>query len=139
MTGTTTNDNRANGNRAPANVGSQFDFSRLNEMNGTMLSEGAKLNARLSETVQTIGKEWAEFIGTRLGENNRFFQTLHACKSVPDMQQAYARFWLDAFTQYGEEAQRLMRISQSSVEETVRTVQQAVPTDPPRPDLDQAA
>jgi hypothetical protein len=138
MTGTTTNDNRANGNRAPANVGSQFDFSRLNEMNGTMLSEGAKLNARLGETMQTMGKEWAEFIGTRLGENNRLFQTLHACKSVPDMQQAYARFWLDAFTQYGEEAQRLMRISQGAVEKTARTAPQPEPVEI-KPDIHQAA
>lgn len=138
MTGTSTNDNRMNDSRTPANEGSQFDFSRLNEMNDNMLSEAAKLNARLSATVQNIGKEWAEFIGIRLGENNGLFQTLHTCKSVPEMQHAYARFWLDAFTQYGEQAQRLMRISQGAVEENIQRAQQLVPEEI-KPDLHQAA
>ena len=138
MTSTSINDNRINDNRPSADVVSPFDFSRLNEMNGNMLSEATKLNARLSTTMQSIGKEWAEFIGTRLGEDNHLFQTLHTCKSVPEMQQAYTRFWLNAFAQYGEEAQRLMRITQGAVEDTARTVQQQQPTEV-KPDIHQAA
>lgn len=138
MANTSTNDTGMNDNRSSADVIPLFDFSRFNEMNGNMLSEAVRLNARLSTTMQDIGKEWATFVGTRLGEDHHLFQTLHTCKSVPEMQHACTRFWLDAFAQYGEEAQRLMRISQGAVEDTVR----AVPPSPPveiKPEVHQAA
>ena len=116
MASTSTNETRLNDNRSPADVIPLVDFSHFNQMNQNMLSDVMKLNARLNNALQDIGKEWAAFVGTRLGEDHRLFETLHTCKSVPEMQQACARFWLDAFSQYGEEAQRLMRISQGVVE-----------------------
>lgn len=138
MAGTSTNETGMNDNRSSADVIPMFDFSRFNEMNGNMLSEAVKLNARLNNAVRDIGKEWAAFIGTRLGEDHHLFETLHTCKSVPEMQQACARFWLDAFTQYGEEAQRLMRISQGVVEVPVQ-IPPPAPQVEIRPEVHQAA
>jgi hypothetical protein len=51
------------------------------------------------------------------------FRTIHDCRSVQDLQQAYAQFWQTAFTQYGEEAQRLMRLTQGTVKDAARTAQ----------------
>jgi hypothetical protein len=101
-----------------------FDFARVSEMNGSMLSETAKINAKLSATIQNLGKEWTEFVGARLHEDQQLLDTLRHCKSLPDIQHAYAKFWQDAFTQYGEEARRMMKISQGVVEETARAVQE---------------
>jgi Phasin protein len=101
-----------------------FDFARVSEMNGNMLSETAKINAKLSATMQNIGKEWSEFVGARLHEDQQLLETLRHCKTLPDIQQAYAKFWQDAFAQYGEEARRMMKISQGVVEETARAVQE---------------
>ena len=138
MASTSTNEAGMNDNRSPADAIPLFDFSRFNEMNGNMLSEAVRLNGRWNTALQDMGKEWAAFVGTRLGEDHHLFETLHTCKSVPEMQQACARFWLDAFAQYGEEAQRLMRISQEIIEPPI-------PVTPPspqvetRPDMHQAA
>ena len=138
MASTSTNEIGMNDNRAPAAVVPLFDFSRFNEMNGNMLSEAMKLNARFGATMQDIGKEWAAFIGTRLGEDHHLFQNLHTCRSVPEMQQVCARFWLDAFAQYGEEAQRLMRISQGMVADTIRAEPPSQPVEV-KVDIHQAA
>ena len=101
-----------------------FDFARVSEMNGNMLSETAKINAKLSATMQNIGKEWTEFVGARLHEDQQLLDTLRHCKTLPEIQHAYAKFWQDAFAQYGEEARRMMKISQGVVEETARAVQE---------------
>lgn len=101
-----------------------FDFARVSEMNEHMLSETAKINAKLSSTMQNIGKEWSEFVGARLHEDQQLLDTLRHCKTLPEVQHAYAKFWQDAFTQYGEEARRMMKISQGVVEETARVVQE---------------
>jgi hypothetical protein len=108
--------------QASANAVPLFDFSRFNEMNGNMLAEAGKLNARINTTLQNIGKEWGEFVGTRLSEDNHLFQTLQTCKSLSEAQQAYAQFWQTAFEQYGEEAQQLMWITQGPRDETAGVV-----------------
>lgn len=112
--------------QASANVVPLFDFSRFNEMNSNMLAETGKLNARFNTTLQNIGKEWGEFVGTRLSEDNHLFQTLQTCKSLSEAQQAYAQFWQTAFKQYGEEAQCFMRIAQGAMEDTAGTVRQSL-------------
>lgn len=99
------------------------DLSRVSEMNGTMLNETAKFNAHIGTAMQNFGKEWSEFVGMRLREDVQFFRTIHDCRSLQDLQHAYAQFWQTAFTQYGEEAQRLMRMTQGTVEDTARKVQ----------------
>lgn len=101
-----------------------FDFSRVSEINGNMLSETAKINAKLTATMQNLGKEWSEFVGARLHEDQQLLDTLRHCKTLPEIQHAYAKFWQDAFAQYGEEARRMMKISQGVVEETARAVQE---------------
>jgi hypothetical protein len=90
-----------------------FDFARVSEM-----------NEKLSATMQSLGKEWTGFVGARLHEDQQLLDNLRHCKTLPDIQQAYAKFWQDAFTQYGEEARRMMKISQGVVEETARAVQE---------------
>jgi hypothetical protein len=101
-----------------------FDFARGSEMNGNVLTETAKINAKLSATMQNIGKEWTEFVGARLHEDQQLLDTLRHCKTLPEIQHAYAKFWQNAFSQYGEEARRIMKISQGVVEETARAVQE---------------
>lgn len=78
----------------------------------------------LSATLQNLGKEWTDFVGTRLHEDNLLLQTLHNCKTLPEMQHAYIQFWQNAFTQYGEEAQRMMRITQGAVDAAARQARQ---------------
>lgn len=99
------------------------DLARVSEVNGTMLNETAKFNAQLGTAMQNIGKEWSEFVGMRLREDIQLFRTIHDCRSVQDLQRAYTQFWQTAFTQYGEEAQRLMRMTQGTVEDAARTAQ----------------
>lgn len=99
------------------------DLARVSEVNGTMLNETSKFNAQLGTAMQNIGKEWSEFVGMRLREDIQLFRTIHDCRSVQDLQRAYAQFWQTAFTQYGEEAQRLMRMTQGTVEDVARTAQ----------------
>jgi hypothetical protein len=97
------------------------DLARVSELNGTVFSEAAKFNAQVSTTLQNIGKEWSEFVGARLREDVQLFRTIHDCRSLQDLQQAYAKFWQDAFTQYGDEAQRMMRITQGAMDNATHT------------------
>ena len=99
------------------------DLARVSEVNETVLSETATFNAQIGTAMQNLGKEWSEFVGMRLREDVQFFRTIHDCRSVQDLQQAYAQFWQTAFTQYGEEAQRLMRLTQGTVKDAARTAQ----------------
>jgi hypothetical protein len=101
------------------------DFAKAGAAGGNMLSETAKLNAQMSTTLQNIGREWSAFVGLRLREELQLFQAIHGCRSLGDLQQAYARFWQNAFTQYGEEAQRMLRIAQGAVEETADVAKEA--------------
>jgi hypothetical protein len=102
-----------------------FDFARLSEMNVNMLSDTAKINATLSATMQDFYKEWTEFLALRAYANRRLLDTLRDCKTLPQIQNAYAKYWQDAFAECGEEAQRMMKVSQGVVEETGRAVQKA--------------
>lgn len=111
---TTSIDDR--GSNKPAETIPFPDLARVSELNGTMLNETAKFNAQISTNLQNIGKEWSEFVGARLREDVQLFRTIHDCRSLQDLQQAYAQFWQTAFTQYGEEAQRMLRITQGTVD-----------------------
>lgn len=98
------------------------DLARVSELNGTMFNETAKFNAHLSTTLQNLGKEWSEFVGARLREDVQLVRTIGDCRSLQDLQQAYAQFWQTAFTQYGDEAQRIMRITQGVADDAAHTV-----------------
>lgn len=100
------------------------DLARVSEMNGTMMNEIAKFNAQVSTNMQTVGKEWSEFVGMRLREDAQLFRSIHDCRSLQDLQQVYAQFWQTAFTQYGEEAQRMMKLTQGTVEDVTRNARE---------------
>lgn len=100
------------------------DLTRVSEMNGTMLNETAKFNAQVSANLQNLGKEWSEFVGTRLREDVQLFRTISECRSVQDLQHAYAQFWQTAFTQYGDEAKRLLGITQGAVDDAARAAKE---------------
>lgn len=100
------------------------DLARMSELNGTMFTETAKFNAHVSTTLQNLGKEWSEFVGARLREDVQLVRTIHDCRSLQDLQQAYAQFWQTAFTQYGDEAQRIMRITQGAVDDATHTARE---------------
>lgn len=120
MTATSSNDKPFD----PAEPIPFADFAKAGLANGNVLSETAKLNAQMSTTLQNIGREWSAFVGLRLREELQLFQAIHGCRSLGDLQQTYARFWQNAFTQYGEEAQRMMRIAQGAVEEAASTAKE---------------
>jgi Phasin protein len=94
-----------------------FDFAGLLEMSRNTMTETVKQNSQLSTTLQALGKEWSEFVGARLHEDSQLLQTLRECRELPSMQRAYVQFWQKALSQYGEETQRLMRITQGAMEE----------------------
>jgi hypothetical protein len=50
---------------------------------------------------------------------------LSTCREFPSMQRAYTHFWEKALSQYEEEAQRLMRITQGAVEDATHIAQEA--------------
>jgi len=100
------------------------DFTRVSEMNGTMLNETSKFNAQIGTALQNFGKEWTEFVGMRLREDVQLFQRIHNCRSLEDLQQAYAQFWQTAFTQYGDEAKRLLNLTQGAADDAARAAQE---------------
>src|SRR6202158_2789562 len=103
-----------------------FDFAGFIEMSRNTLTETAKLNSKLSPTLQALGKEWTEFVAMRLHEDSQLLQTLRECRALPNMQRAYVQFWEKAFSQYGEETQRLMRITQGAMEEAAHIAQERI-------------
>ena len=103
-----------------------FDFAGLIEMSRNTLTETAKLNSKLSTTLQALGKEWTEFVGARLHEDSQLLQTLRECREFPSMQRAYVQFWEKALSQYGEETQRLMRITQGAMEDAAHIAQEHI-------------
>jgi hypothetical protein len=82
-------------------------------------------NSKLSTTLQALGKEWTEFVQARLREDTQLLQTLGECREFPSMQRVYMQFWEKALSQYEEETQRLMRITQGAVEDATHTAQEA--------------
>jgi hypothetical protein len=104
------------------------DLARVSELNGTMFNETAKFNAHVSTTLQNLGKEWSEFVGARLREDVQLVRTINDCRSLQDLQQAYAQFWQTAFTQYGDEAQRIMRITQGAADDAARELRETMTT-----------
>jgi hypothetical protein len=83
-------------------------------------------NSKLSTTLQALGKEWSGFVGARLREDSRLLQTLGECRDLPSMQRAYVQFWEKALSQYEEETQRLMRITQGAVEDATHSAQERI-------------
>jgi Phasin protein len=103
-----------------------FDFAGLIETSRNTLVETAKQNSKLSTTLQALGKEWTEFVGARLHEDSQLLQTLRECKGLPSMQRAYVQFWEKALSQYEEETQRLLRITQGAMEEAAHIAQERI-------------
>jgi len=103
-----------------------FDFAGLIEMSRNTLTETARQNSKLSTTLQALSNEWTEFVGARLHEDSQLLQTLRECRALPSMQRAYAQFWEKALSQYEEETQRLMRITQGAMEEAAHIAQQRI-------------
>jgi len=102
------------------------NIKRLGEINESFASEAAKLNAKFSTTLQTMGKEWTGFFESRVQEHVHLLEALRDSKSLPEIQQAYARFWQNTFTVYGEQAQRMMRITQGTADDAAQIVRESV-------------
>ena len=95
-------------------------------MSRNTLTETVKQNSKLSTTLQALGKEWTEFVGARLHEDSQLLQTLLGCRGLPSMQRAYVQYWEKALSQYEEETQRLMRITQGAIEEARHMAQERI-------------
>jgi len=102
------------------------NVKRLGEINESFVSEAAKLNARFGTTLQTLGKEWSGFFEARVQEHVQLLEALRDSKTLPEVQQAYARFWQNTFTVYGEQAQRVMRITQGATDDATQIVRESV-------------
>ena len=111
---TTTSDNAL---KKPSETVPFPDLTRVSELNGNVFSEAAKFNAHVGNALQNLGKEWSEFVGTRLREDVQMVRTVYDCRSLQDLQHAYAQFWQTAFTQYGEQAQKMMRVTQGAMDD----------------------
>jgi hypothetical protein len=103
-----------------------FDFAGLIETSRSTLTEAAKQNLKLSTTLQALGKEWSEFVGARLHEDSQLLQTLRECKGLPSVQRAYVQFWEKALSQYEEETQRLLRITNGAMEVAAQIAQERI-------------
>ena len=103
-----------------------FDFTGLIEMSRNTLTETAKQNSKLGTTLQALGKEWTEFVGARLHEDSQLLQTLLECRGLPSMQRVYVEFLEKALSQYEEETQRLMRLTQGAIEEAGHMAQERI-------------
>ena len=103
-----------------------LDLAGLIEMSRNTLTETVKQNSKLSTTLQALGKEWTEFVGARLHEESQLLQTLRECRELPSMQRAYMQFWETALSQYGEETQRLIRITQGAMQEAAHSAQERI-------------
>jgi hypothetical protein len=76
-------------------------------------------NSKLSTTLQALGKEWTEFVQARLREDTQLLKTLGECRELPSMQRE------KALSQYEEETQRLMRITQGAAEDATHIAHEA--------------
>jgi len=85
-----------------------------------MLAENAKFNAQVGTAMNTMFKEWTDFVGMRLREDVQLFQQIHNCRSLQDLQSTYAQFWQTAFTQYSDEAKRMFQITQGAADDASR-------------------
>ena len=92
-------------------------FAKARELNENMLTQSMKFNAQVSTNLGNFIQEWSEFVGMRLREDMQLIQTIQGCRSLPDLQQAYTQFWRNAFTHYGEETRRMLRITQGAVDD----------------------
>lgn len=99
-----------------------LDFARFSQISRNMLTGTTQFNA----TIQALNTEWVEFLGTRLQENGQLFHALGECKTLPDAQNAYAKYLEKTLSQYTEEAQRIMRMAQGAVEEAARVAQEPI-------------
>ena len=92
-------------------------FAKASELNENIPTQSTKLNAQVSTNLPNFIQEWSEFVGMRLREDMQLIQTIQGCRSLPELQQAYTQFWRNAFTQYGEETRRMLRITQGAVDD----------------------
>ena len=93
---------------------------------GFDFAEIMKQNSKLGTTLQALGNEWTEFVRARLHEDSQLLQTLRECRELPSVQLAYVQFWEKALSQYGEETQRLMRITQGAMEDAAHIAQERI-------------
>ncbi|MEH2513356.1 putative Zn-binding protein involved in type VI secretion [Nitrobacteraceae bacterium AZCC 1564] len=75
------------------------------------------INAQGSMILQNLVQEWFEFAGMRMRQHMHLIETIQGCRSLPDLQQAYSQFWQNAYTQYGEKAQRMLLITQGAMDD----------------------
>jgi hypothetical protein len=92
-------------------------FAKAGELNENILRQSANFNAQVSATLRNFTQEWSELVGMRLREGMQLTQTIQRCRSLPELQQAYTQYWQNAFTQYGEETRRMVRITQGAVDD----------------------
>jgi hypothetical protein len=101
--------------------------ARAGELNESVPTRSTEFNAQGSMVLQNIFQEWFEFVDTRMRQHIHLIHTIQGCRSLPDLQQAYIRFWQDAFTQYGEETRRMLLITQGSVDESHAALENGAP------------
>ena len=95
-------------------------YANAGELTAKVLTPSSKLHASEGMPLQNLFQEWFEFVGMRMRQQMHLIQAIQGSRSLPDLQQAYSQFWQDAFAQYGEEARRMMLITQGAVDDAAR-------------------
>lgn len=98
--------------------------AKTDELHEKVLTPSTNFKAQGSVVFQNLFQEWFKFAGMRMHQHLHLIQAIQECRSLPDLQQAYSQFWQNACTQYGEETQRMMLITQGAVHGASRVTHQ---------------
>lgn len=89
---------------------SAFDAQTVLEVTAPAAAAVKAFNTTLNQTVQACQKECAGFWQLRMRENLELTTRLMGCRSLPEVQQAYAGYWQRAAQQYGREYTQMFHI-----------------------------
>jgi len=93
-----------------SNQNSPFDAETVLVVTTPAVETVKAFNATLNETVQACQKECAGFWRTRMTENLALSSRLMACRSLPEIQQAYVDYWRHTAEQYAKEYSQMFHI-----------------------------
>lgn len=89
---------------------SPFDAETMLEVTMPANEAVKAFNSTLSDTVQACQKECTGFWHLRLNENFALTTRLMGCRTIPEVQQAYADYWRRTAEQYGHEYSQMYHL-----------------------------
>lgn len=89
---------------------SPFDAETVIEVTTPAAAAVKAFNSTLNDTVQACQKECAGFWQVRMHENLVLASRLMTCRTLPEVQQAYADYWRHTAEQYAREYNQMYHI-----------------------------